>query len=87
MIMNLGHGNVCRDVKIVLGAVAPTPMRAKKAEELLKGQEVEPGLTEKAAQMAAAESQPITDVRASAEYRKEMVRVFTRRAKEQLVTK
>ena len=68
-IMDLDAGNICRDVKIVLGAVAPTPMRAKKAEEILKGQKVEPALIEKTAEMAAAESQPITDVRASAEYR------------------
>jgi carbon-monoxide dehydrogenase medium subunit len=87
VITDLDNGNVCRDVKIVLGAVAPTPMRARKAEELLKGQKVEPALIEKTAEMAAAESRPITDVRASAEYRKEMVKVFTRRAIEQLVTK
>lgn len=87
VIMALESGGVCRDIKIVLGAVAPTPMRAKKAEGVLRGKKVEAALIEKAAQAASAEAQPITDVRASAEYRKEMVKVFTRRALEQVATK
>ena len=87
VVMALESGGVCRDVKIVLGAVAPTPMRAKKAEEVLRGKKVEPALVEEAAQVASGEAQPITDVRASAEYRKEMVKVFTRRAIGQITAK
>ena len=87
VIMALESGGVCRDVKIVLGAVAPTPMRAKKAEGVLRGKKVEPALVEEAAQVASGEAQPITDVRASAEYRKEMVKVFTRRAIGQITAK
>ena len=87
VIMVLESGGVCRDIKIVLGAVAPTPMRAKKAEEVLRGKKVESALIEKAAQAASAEAQPITDVRASAGYRREMIKVFTRRAIEQIATK
>jgi len=87
VVMALESGGVCRDVKIVLGAVAPTPMRAKKAEEILRGKKVEPALIEEAAQVASGEAQPITDVRASAEYRKEMVKVFTRRAIGQITAK
>jgi carbon-monoxide dehydrogenase medium subunit len=68
------------DVKIVLGAVAPTPMRARRAEEVLKN---DPKAVEKAGQAAADESRPISNVRASAGYRREMVRVLTRRAIEQ----
>ena len=87
VVMALESGGVCRDVKIVLGAVAPTPMRAKKAEGVLRGKKVEPALVEEAAQVASGEAQPITDVRASAEYRKEMVKVFTRRAIGQITAK
>jgi carbon-monoxide dehydrogenase medium subunit len=68
------------DVRIVLGAVAPTPIRAKAAEALLRGREIEPALIERAAQAAVEESRPISNVRASAEYRREMVGVLTRRA-------
>lgn len=71
---------VCQDVKIALGAVAPTPMRARKAESVLKGQKVTAALIEKAAQLASEEARPITDVRGSAYYRTEMVKVLTRRA-------
>jgi carbon-monoxide dehydrogenase medium subunit len=70
-------GKRCKEVKLVLGAVAPTPIRARNAETILRGEEVDDALMEKAAWMASDESKPISDVRASAEYRKEMVKVFT----------
>jgi carbon-monoxide dehydrogenase medium subunit len=72
--------NQLGDIRIVLGAVAPTPIRAMKAEEILKGKYVDGQLIEKAARTAAEESSPITDVRATADYRKEMIAVFTRYA-------
>lgn len=68
------------DVRIVLGAVAPTPVRAGRAEALLLGERPSPGLIDVAGRAAAAESRPITDVRASADYRRQMVGVLTRRA-------
>jgi carbon-monoxide dehydrogenase medium subunit len=74
------EGKRCKEIKLVLGAVASTPIRAKKAEEILRGERIDDALVEKAAQAASDESSPITDVRASADYRKEMVRVFTRYA-------
>jgi len=71
---------ICSDVRIVLGAVAPIPMRAKEAEEKVRGKKVNDFLIEETAQTAAKESQPISDVRSSAEYRREMVKVLTKRA-------
>lgn len=73
-------GEICRDARIVLGAVSPTPMRAKKAERAIKGKEVTDSLIEKAAQLASEEARPLSDVRSSAYYRTEMVRVFTKQA-------
>ena len=74
------QNEICEDIKIVLGAVAPTPMRARKAEAVLRGKKFNEALMNKTAQIASEEARPISDVRASAEYRKEMVEVFTRRA-------
>jgi len=71
---------ICKDIKIVLGAVAPTPMRAREAEEILRNKRIDEVLIDRSAEAAAAEVRPISDVRASAGYRKEMVKVFTRRA-------
>jgi len=68
------------DVRIVLGAVAPTPIRARRAEDLLRGKTITSELIAKAAGAAADESRPISNVRASAGYRREMVEVLTRRA-------
>ena len=74
------EGKRCVDVQLVLGAVAPTPIRAKKAEEILRGEAMDDALIEKAAWAASDESSPISDVRASADYRKDMVKVFARHA-------
>jgi CO/xanthine dehydrogenase FAD-binding subunit len=66
-------------VRLALGAVAPTPMRARRAEALLEGKALDPALAEAAARSAADEAQPIDDVRASAWYRKELIHNVTRR--------
>ncbi|MEW5922277.1 MAG: xanthine dehydrogenase family protein subunit M [Bacillota bacterium] len=71
--------NLCKDVRIALGAVAPTPLRVTEAEELLKGKEITDALLEEAGRLAAAGCSPISDVRGSQEYRRDMVKVFTRR--------
>jgi len=79
--------NICKDVKIALGAVAPIPMRAKKAEAILRGKPLDEDLIESAATMASEESKPIDDIRGSAEYRREMVKVLTKRAIQQSLEK
>ncbi len=68
------------DVKIVLAAVAPTPLRARQAEAVLKGEKPEDKLIDEAALLSAKEARPISDVRSSAGYRTEMVRVLTHQA-------
>jgi aerobic carbon-monoxide dehydrogenase medium subunit len=70
----------CVEARIVLGAVAPTAMRAKKAELILTGASLNQSLIEEAANAAAGECKPIDDVRSSAWYRKKMVAVATKRA-------
>jgi carbon-monoxide dehydrogenase medium subunit len=70
----------CEDVRIVLGAVAPTPIRAKKAEEYLIGKKLDDSNIEETAVMAAGETKPISDIRASAAYRKEVSEVLVKRA-------
>ena len=70
---------VCEDVRIVLGAVAPTPVRAARAEALLKGERPAPELLAAAAEAAMSEARPISDVRGSAEFRREIVGVLTGR--------
>jgi len=73
------------DARIVLGAVAPVPLRAKEAEKTVQGRAFTPELAEEAALVAAQECRPISDIRGSAEYRQDLVRVFTRRALERAV--
>jgi carbon-monoxide dehydrogenase medium subunit len=68
------------EVRIALGAVAPTPIRAHKAEEFLLGRRFDAELIQQASEIAVAETSPISDIRASAEYRKKLVAVLVRRA-------
>ena len=86
-VMITSDGGYCRDVRIALGAVAPIPLRATGAEAVLRGQELSDNLIEEAARVASEEARPISDIRASAEYRRELVRVLTRRAVKQACLK
>ncbi|MEA3441945.1 MAG: xanthine dehydrogenase family protein subunit M [Chloroflexota bacterium] len=74
--------DTCKEVRIAVGSVAPTVFRAKKAEGMLKGQKLDQKLIEKAAETAAGEAKPITDLRSTAEYRKETTRVLVKRVLE-----
>jgi len=78
-IMVTMKGKVCADAKIVLGAVAPVPMRARKAEAEIRGKLVEDEIVCKVGEIAANECVPISDVRGSADYRREVVNVLIRR--------
>jgi carbon-monoxide dehydrogenase medium subunit len=76
----LAEGNVVRDVRIALGAVAPTAIRARRAEAMLEGQSVSGDLLAEVEQAVQAEVSPISDWRASEEYRRRMSGVLVRRA-------
>lgn len=84
LTLSAGDGT-CTDAKLALGAVAPTPIRARRAEGVLKGKKIDKELIEKAALTASDESSPIDDIRGSAEYRREMLKIFTRDAIRQAV--
>jgi carbon-monoxide dehydrogenase medium subunit len=73
-------GRKVADCRLALGGVATTPMRAKAAEAILKGAELTDEILERAGVAASKECRPISDVRASAEYRADMVRVYVKRA-------
>ena len=70
------------DVRIALGSVGTTPIRAKDAEALLRGQPVKPEAFREAAEKAKEAVDPVTDFRGSAGYKKEMAGVFVQRALE-----
>jgi xanthine dehydrogenase iron-sulfur cluster and FAD-binding subunit A len=75
---------VARSARIALGAVAPTIVRASAAEAYLAGRELTVEVIAHAARLAVEAARPISDIRAEAWYRSEMVRVLTARAQQQL---
>jgi carbon-monoxide dehydrogenase medium subunit len=74
------EGERCREIRIALGAVAPTPIRARAAEDALRGRRLDGAAIAAAARIAMGACRPISNVRASADYRREMVGVLTARA-------
>jgi carbon-monoxide dehydrogenase medium subunit len=69
----------CQDVRIAMGAVAPTPVRAYEAEELLKGERLEPELIDEVTHVACGAASCIDDVRSTAAYRERVAGVLVRR--------
>jgi len=70
---------ICQNVRIALGAAAPTPMRAKQAEAVLRGKKITDVLLKEAGERAYTEAEPISDIYASEEYRRELVKVLVKR--------
>ncbi|MCR4408031.1 MAG: FAD binding domain-containing protein [Anaerolineae bacterium] len=76
------------DARLAIGPVAPTPFRARQAEETLRGAPANPEMIQQAAEMAASEARPRSSLlRASAAYRQETLKVLVRRALTRAVTK
>jgi carbon-monoxide dehydrogenase medium subunit len=76
--LTLANG-VCTKARIALAAVAPVPLHATAAEQSLEGQAVTPERIARAADLAVEAARPISDQRGSAEFRRHLVRVLTRR--------
>ncbi|MCK4741132.1 MAG: FAD binding domain-containing protein [Anaerolineales bacterium] len=83
VVLLIKEGRIEHSV-ITLGSVAPTIIHATEAESYLTGRELQPDVIEKAAELAALAARPINDLRGSAVYRQEMVRVCTLRALRQI---
>lgn len=81
--LTLNDAGVITTARIALGAVAPKPIRIPQAEQLLENQKPSSELFKKAAALSRVEAKPISDMRASADYRKAMVEVLTIRALEE----
>jgi len=85
-LVKLDGGTVSK-VRVALGAVAPTPVRAKHVESALQGREPTPEVLREASKEVLQDISPITDVRGSREYRLEMSVVMTRRALEEAIAR
>ena len=72
--------NTCRDARIVLGAAGTTPVRARPAEDVLRGRELTEEVFRAAAETVPDAVDPLDDFRGSADYKREMAGVFVRRA-------
>ena len=78
-VVSVGDGNLCKDVRIALGSVNNTPMRAKSAEAYLKGKTLDDKTIAEAAEKGPEGADPPSDMHGSREYRLEMIKVFVRR--------
>jgi carbon-monoxide dehydrogenase medium subunit len=74
-----GDGRTVKDARVALASVAPTPIRSPQAEQALIGSQLNDETLRRAGEGAAADARPISDVRATADYRRELLKVYTRR--------
>lgn len=74
------HDGVCDNPKIAMGSVAPTPLRMGRAERFLAGRPLEARVIEECADIVSRDISPITDLRASGEYRRDVARTLVKRA-------
>ncbi len=79
LIFDPGRSDLCKDIRIVMGAVGPTAFRSKRGEQLLKGQIITDAFIEEAARISAQDAQPTTDINGSEEFKREIVQVLVRR--------
>jgi len=74
-----GDGLSCKDARIVLGAAAPIPMRAKEAEQMLVGKKLNDRILDKVSEKASVEADPVDDIHATETYRRHLVKSLTKR--------
>jgi len=88
VIITLEPDDVCHDIRIVLGSVAPKPMRAYDAEKIVRGKRIDEAIIDTCAQVASDEAHPRPgSIRASPEYKKTIVKLFIMRAMKQIIAK
>jgi len=78
--ITLDEAGVCKRAGVGLTNVGMTPIKAKQAEAFLKDKQLDDAMIQQASELAASESQPMDDIRGSAEYKRDLVRVLTARA-------
>jgi aerobic carbon-monoxide dehydrogenase medium subunit len=83
--LRVGADMTCADVRVALGAAATIPVHARKVESALRGQRLTPDAIEDAAALVRDEVDPLDDLRGSAAYKREMARVWTKRALQELL--
>ena len=74
------NNGICEDIRVGLNSVAATIVRAKRAEEVLRGAAISDDVLREMGEIAATEVDPVDDNRGSAEYKRDLVRVLVRRA-------
>ena len=70
----------CKDIRVVLGAVGPSPLVVEEAAQVMCGKELTPKLIEEASQIAWKAAHPVANTASSPKYRRDMVRVLTKNA-------
>lgn len=79
------EGEICRKARVAAGSVAPVPLRLQKVEVLLEGQALSPELADLAQRMASESVAPISDIRGTEEYRRQIVGVYVKRGMAQIL--
>jgi carbon-monoxide dehydrogenase medium subunit len=87
LVLDPGNQDLCRDIRIAMGSVGPTPLRSIRGEDILKGQKIDDTLIEKVAQVSSEDAQPTTDINGSEEYKRQIVKVLVSRTIKEAATR
>jgi len=79
VIMDPVDRELCKDIRIVMGSVGPTPLRSKRAEDFLRGERLDEKRIEEAARLSSEDAEPTTDINGSEDYKREIIKVLVRR--------
>jgi carbon-monoxide dehydrogenase medium subunit len=77
--VTVDQSGACQEARIVLGNAGVIPIRAKNAEQVLKGKKLTDKLLDETGEAAAGEAEPVSDIHASEEYRRHLIKVLTKR--------
>jgi CO/xanthine dehydrogenase FAD-binding subunit len=80
VMLTLSKERKCENIAIAIGSCAPTILRARKAEDHLRGKRVEEDTINETASIASEETKSITDVRSTCKYRKQVSKILVTRA-------
>jgi carbon-monoxide dehydrogenase medium subunit len=80
LILDPADPDLCKEIRIAMGSVGPTPLRSKRGEDIIKGQKIDDTVIAEVAKVSSEDAQPTGDMNGSEEYKREIVKVLVKRA-------
>jgi len=87
LILDPNNKDLCKDIRITMGSVGPTPLRSKRGEALLRGQAITESVMDDVARVCVEDARPTTDMNGSEEYKRQILHVLVKRTIDKAVAR